>query len=60
MKQSNNFLTISTQSESSREYNPSWKTNEVNLIKTKLEEEDISRTWHICYIRSKAAFAGRS
>ena len=50
---------ISTQSESSKEYDPSWETNEVNLIMTKLED-DISRTRHIRYMQPKAAFAGPS
>ena len=37
---------------------PLRKPNKFNLIKTKLE--NISRTLHIRYIRSKASFAGHS
>ena len=58
-----NSLTISWQSalesELSREKTtPLWKPNEFDLIKMNLE--NISRTWHIQYIRSKAVFAGCS
>ena len=55
---SENFLSISTQSEFSRKYNPSLDTNEVNLIRTKLE--DSSHTLYIRYIWSTATFAEHS
>ena len=47
-KYSDNFLTISTQSESSREYDTALKTNEVDLIKTKLEHFLAPGTFDIC------------